>query len=137
MSGYPKSFWIGTALGGAVMLYGLVGLLDAATKTKPTELALFVVGAAIAHDLIVAPLVLGVAALVGRFVPRRLRPPAALVLVVGAMTTVFAFPFVRGYGRISTNPSILPRDYGRGLAAMLAAIILAGVLWTVARLRSP
>lgn len=136
MSGYPKSFWIGTALGGAGMVYGFIGLLGAATKTNPTELGLFLVGAAVAHDLLVAPLVLGVAALIRRFVPRRLRTPLTAVLVVGAITTLFAFPFVRGYGRISTNPSILPRDYGRGLAALLAVIILGGVVWTLARLRS-
>ncbi len=136
MSGYPKSFWIGTVIGGAVMVYGVFGLLGVAAKTKPSELALFVVGAAIAHDLVVAPLVLGVAAIVSKVAPRRLRPPLAVVLIVGAITTLFAFPFVRGYGRISTNPSILPRDYGRGLAALLALIVLGGVVWTVARLRS-
>lgn len=35
---------------------------------------------------------------------------------------LFAFPFVRGYGAMPTNPTILPRDYTRGLLIVLAVV---------------
>lgn len=136
MSGYPKSFWFGTAVGGAVMVYGLVGLLGAASSTHPVELAIFLIGAAIAHDLVVAPIVLLLATAICRFVPVRSRPPTMVVLVIGAVTSLFAYPFVRGFGRISTNPSILPKNYGFGLALILCGVLVAGIVWAVARLRS-
>jgi hypothetical protein len=91
---------------------------------------------AVAHDLVVAPLVIVAGWAVARAVPASARAPVQAALVASALVALFAFPFVRGYGRVSTNPSILPRDYGSGALAVLAAVwAAAAVALAMRRLR--
>ena len=49
-----------------------------------------------------------------------------MIADTSAVLVAIAWPFVRGYGRRSGNPSLLPRNYAVGLAAYLA------VIWIVA-----
>jgi hypothetical protein len=79
------------------------------------------VGLALAHDLVLAPVVLLVGAGVRRVVPAGARPLVAGGLLVSGVLGLVAWPLVRGYGRSAGNPSVLPRDYGRGLLVALAA----------------
>jgi hypothetical protein len=123
--GPGQLFWPGVALGGVIMAFGLWGLLSAAPRTRPSEALRFVVGAAVVHDLVLAPVVIAIGLVLARVVPARARGPVQGALVVSGAVALFAVPFVRGYGRVSTNPSILPRDYGEGLFVVLAAV------WTV------
>jgi len=44
-------------------------------------------------------------------------------------------PVVLVKGRAADNPSLLPHDYGRNLAIVLALILVAGLLITLARAR--
>jgi hypothetical protein len=108
------------------MAAGAWGLVSEADRTRPADAARFVLGLAVAHDVLVAPLVVLAGWVVARVVPVSARAPVQVALVASAFVVVFAFPFVRGYGRVVTNPSILPRDYGRGTVAVVAAV------WTVA-----
>jgi hypothetical protein len=108
------------------MAAGAWGLLSEADTTRPADAARFVLGLAVAHDVLVAPLAVLIGWAVARSVPPRARAPVQASLVASAFVIVFAFPFVRGYGRVVTNPSILPRDYGRGTVAVVTAV------WTVA-----
>lgn len=112
----------GLALGVPVIAYGMRGVLVDASDTNPAELARWIVGAAVVNDLVLLPL----AGVVG-YALRRVSPPAAWPIVrAGALTigvlTLVAWPFVRGYGRDPANPSLLPRDYGLGLAVVAAVV---------------
>ena len=51
-------FWISAAAGWLVIGWGLRGIFQHSLDTRPANLARFVVGGALLHDLIVAPLVL-------------------------------------------------------------------------------
>jgi len=137
---YGKSFWLALAVGGAVMAYGVFGMVAAGSRTHPTEFITYLIGAALFHDLVLVPCVLLVAAGVRRVVPGRLRPPVLTTLLVAAAVSLFAFPFVRGYGRLPDNPSALPGDYPSGLVTVLGVVVSAGALWalfrTLARRRS-
>ena len=62
---------IGLALGLPVIGYGLGGAIVDSADTHPPELARWVVGAALVHDLVVVPVTAAVALLVRRFSPRR------------------------------------------------------------------
>lgn len=128
-----RSFWVGAVVGGAIMAYGIAGLIGAARRTRPVELATYLVGAAVVHDLVVAPIVLAVAAVVRLVVPRAVRAPALGVLMVGGVVTLFAFPFVRGYGRNPANPSALPGNYASGLVTVL--VVLAVVVGAATAIR--
>ena len=116
-----RLFWPGVAVGWAVATVGIWGLLSDAA-TRPHESLRFVIGAALVHDLLLAPVVVLVGRGIATVVPSRARGPVQAALMVSAVVAVFSVPFVRGYGRGATNPSLLPRNYGHGLAVVLVAV---------------
>ena len=91
------------------------------------------VTAAVVHDVVVAPLAVGVGWLVVRFAPRVAKAPVQAGLIVSAVVVAMSWPALRGYGRIASNPTYLPRDYGRGLILSLAVVWAACGAWTVLR----
>jgi hypothetical protein len=119
--------WIGLILGGPVIAFGIAGAVNDADRTHPAELARWVLGAALAHDLVFAPLVLASGWTLARI--KRGRRPRSVhwALATSVVLALFAWPFVRGYGRSATVPSLLPRNYGRGLLAYIAAVWLVAV----------
>ena len=125
----PKAgrlFWVSAAIGWGVIAWGVVGILSNSLDTRPANLARFVVGGALLHDLVVAPLAIIAGALLVRVVPGRARAPIQAALIVSAIVTLFSFPLVRAYGLAANNPTSLPRNYGLNLAIVL------GVVWAVA-----
>jgi hypothetical protein len=120
--GPGRLFWPAVVAGWALIGAGLWGLFSDSDRTRPAESIRFVVGTALAHDLLLAPVVVLAGWVVARAVPARVRGPVQAGLVASAMVALFAVPFVRGYGRVSTNPSILPRNYATGLALTLVAV---------------
>jgi Na+/melibiose symporter-like transporter len=128
-----RGLLIGLALGVPVIGYGLRGALVDAGDTHPPELARWVIGAALVHDLVIVPLAAAVALLARRFTPRRAWPPVRAGLAATGIFVAVGWPFVRGYGRDPTNPSLLPRNYGVGLAAAIGVIWLAVAAWVAWR----
>ncbi|MGI8331299.1 hypothetical protein ACRYCC_15140 [Actinomadura scrupuli] len=79
--------------GGALILLGLSGLLTHAAETNPAGWALWFGGTAIAHDLILAPLVL-VVAMTTTWVPARYRAPLQSILVTIGCVVLIALPLL-------------------------------------------
>ena len=71
---------------------------------------------------------LGVAARCGRAQHRR--PPGRVDPVV---LEAVSWPALRGYGRVASNPTYLPRDYRTGLAVSLAAVWAGCAVWALSR----
>lgn len=133
----PRGFWVGLALGAPIMAVGVVGALDNAARTHPAELARWVVGGALVHDLVVLPLVALVGWTARRVTPVVAWPAVRWALATSAVIAVVAWPFVRGYGRRAANPSLLPRDYALGTALAVLTVWVAALVWVlVARRRS-
>lgn len=131
--GYPKSFWVGLVIGWVVIGFGLVGLFanaHAAMGTNPSGWATLLLKANLVHDFVLLPIIFGIGFVVARVVPARVRAPVQAGLICSGTVTLFAYPFVRGYGRNESNPTILPQDYGRGLLIVLAVvwIVVAGLV---------
>lgn len=123
---HGRLFWAGAVTGWAIMAMGIVGLMSESARTKPADAARWALGAAAVHDLLIAPVVILLGLLVARLVPPAARAVVQSGFVVSAIVVLFAYPFVRGFGRQAANPSILPRNYATGLAVIL------GLVWTVA-----
>jgi hypothetical protein len=130
---HGRSFWIGLGIGGAVMAYGVWGLLGAADATQPSNLATFFIGAGVVHDALFAPAVVLVGWLTLRVIPTAARKPVRVALAMSALLVVFSWPLVRRWGARSTNPSLLPLDYGRNLVVALGAIWIVTAVVVVAR----
>jgi hypothetical protein len=120
-------WWTGLAVGAAVGLFGLVGLLKDAAKTMPLVWLRWLVGLLLVHDLVVAPLL----HLIGRRLrdqaPDAWRWPLQLGLVTSGVLVLTGVPVLYGVGR-STQPgnaSVLPGNYLRALVGVLALVWLA------------
>jgi hypothetical protein len=122
-------FWVGIAAGWALIGYGIVGLLRNATDTHPRNFLAFFVGSALAHDLVLVPLVMAIGLLGLRRVPPAVRPALAAALVVAGPVVLYAYPFIRGYGRDPHNPSLLPNQYGWALVTAIALVAATAALW--------
>jgi hypothetical protein len=130
MSAAPRPagprFWISAAVGWAVIGWGVYGIFSNSLDTRPANLAKFVVGGALLHDLLVAPVIILAGVLVARAVPARARGPVQAALVVSGIVSLFSWPLVRAYGLAANNPTSLPHNYGLNL------LIVLGVVWAAA-----
>ena len=131
------AFWVSAAVGWVLIGVGLRGVFAHRIDTRPANLAKFVVGGALLHDLLIAPLVLLAAVLLVRALPGRSRAPVQAALVVTGAVALFSYPLVRAYGLAAHNPTSLPHNYSLNL------LVVLGVVWGVAagalllRLRRP
>ena len=115
----------------------MFGILSNGVDTRPANLARFVVGGALLHDLVVAPVVLLLGVVLARAVPSRARATVQAALVVTGVVALFSYPLVRAYGLAANNPTSLPHNYALNVTVVL------GLVWAVAaavvyrRLRAP
>jgi hypothetical protein len=121
-------FWGSAAAGWALILWGVRGALHHDLHTRPGELVRFLLGGALAHDLVLAPAVLLIGTLIARMVRGRWRAPLQAILFIWGALALFALPLVRGYGRMHRNPTSLPHDYGANLAVVLAVVAVGTAL---------
>jgi hypothetical protein len=111
------------------------GALHHHIDTRPTELAWFFVSGAVIHDLLFAPAVLALGALLVRVLPRPWRVPVQVGAIVGGCAALLAWPEVRDYARVNHNPSSLPHNYTANLAVVVAviAVVIVGGQWVLRR----
>jgi hypothetical protein len=105
---------------------------------SPRSWTMWVVGAAVLHDAVLLPVVVGAGWVLGRVLPAAWRTPWRIALVVGAVISLAVFPIARRWGARDDNPSILPLDVGRHLLvllALLAATALVASLVNTVRIR--
>jgi hypothetical protein len=137
----PRWRWLFLLPGLAAGGYGLVGLLTAGPRVPLRSVLIWFVGSALLHDLIIAPVWIGLGWLAHRVLPRAARAPAMIGVAVSGLVSLVALPFVLGYGADPNNPSFLPRDYGRNLLLVDGAVLVAAAMWaavaTVRARRSP
>lgn len=127
---------VGAAVGVPLMVAGVRGLLVDADLTNPPRAAAWLVGAAIAHDVVWLPLVLLVAVGATRALPAVARGPVAAALGFTAVLVVVAWPFASGFGEDPRNPSILVRNEAAGTAAYVAAVWVVAGLVVARRVRA-
>lgn len=117
-----RLFWPGVLAGWLLIGVGLVGIAGEGRDVPVVDFGRWVVGLALVHDLVLAPIVV----VLGAGLARVLRPPWRAVvgaaLIVAGPVVLFAWPYVAGWGRSVSNPSIQPRDYEGGLVTLLAVI---------------
>lgn len=128
-------FWVSAVIGWGVIAWGVAGIVANSLDTRPANLARFVVGGALLHDLVVAPLAIVAGVLVARAVPGRARAPVQAALATSAIVAVFAYPLVRGYGLAANNPTSLPHDYAANLLAVLGAVWVVTAVAVALRVR--
>lgn len=127
------AWWIGLIVGGGVLTFGVIGLMTNSAQTSPANMVKWVVGGLIAHDAIVAPAVVIASFLLARLLPAAIRGGIQATLAVCAVLVLMSYPVLNAAGRDPNNPSLLPLDYPRNLAIVLAIILVGGVTLTLLR----
>lgn len=136
MGASPGVFWTLTGIGGAVLLFAVVGFFQ--RSIPPGRWGFWSVGALVLHDAVVAPLYLLVAYGLRRAVPAVVRPPVTAALALTGIIGLYSWPVLRRYGDAAqdANPTILPGDYTSGLLTVLAIVIVACAVWALLRIRA-
>ncbi|MCC2277832.1 hypothetical protein LKL35_20755 [Streptomyces sp. ET3-23] len=109
--------------GVVLMGVGVWSLLYGAAPQDPWPVVRWLAGAVVVHDGIVAPLTLAVGWAVTRLPARRV--VRGTLLVMAGLTAV-AYPVLFRPGP-RQNASVLPLDYGRNWAVVMAVTVLVGV----------
>ena len=94
--------------------------------THPFELVRWAIGVNLVSDLIVIPTAACTTWLIGRWAPPIARGALRWATFTTAVLALYAWPFLGGYGRDASIPSLLDRDYATGLA------IYGAVVWGLA-----
>jgi hypothetical protein len=117
------------ACGVALVLVGLWHLLLDERPDLPAavSIVLFVVGGLLAHDAVIAPLVVLLGAVLLPRLPSWSRAPAVAGAVVLGSVTLAAVPVLGRFGAKADDPWLLPRPYGV-LWTVLAGIVLLVVV---------
>ena len=112
------------ALGAAATAYGVWLLVD----RQPGQLAgvgLWVAGGIVAHDGLLAPLVVAAGVAVAVRGPASLRTPLLWAVVVLGPLTLIAVPVLGRFGAKTDNPTLLDRPYWLGYVAVVGLGLLA------------
>lgn len=115
------------ALGLAATAYGLVLLVGLGTE-QVAAVVVWVGGGVVAHDALLAPLVVALGVLAAVRAPSWWRTPLVWALVVLGPLTLVAVPVLGRFGAKEDNPTLLDRPYWLGYAlVVLVVLALAAV----------
>lgn len=88
-------------------------------------------GALLLHDAILAPFLVIAGRLLSRGLAEPWRRAVQIAAIVGGAVLLFSIPALFGDGRDPRNPSLLPNDYGRNVAFVLAVVAVVSGLVAV------
>jgi hypothetical protein len=125
------AFWIATAIGWAVIAFGIAGLVNRLGARGTFDVGAWVVAGNVVHDAVIAPLVFAIGTGLALVMRPPWRAPLAAGLFASALVVAVAYPALRGFGRKPNNPSMLPLDYGTAVVTVLAVVWSCVVVWYV------
>ena len=114
--------WTIGAAGAALGLFGLFRLVTEIPVLDLLMLGVWLIGALVLHDGMLAPLTSAVAGAIVRYVPSRLRRYVQGALVTGAIVTVIALPLILLAGSQPPEKALLRQNFGANLAVLLGVI---------------
>ena len=123
---YGLRFWTFVVIGWVTIGVATMELLSDHGTHHAGRVFVYMVGLDLVHDLVLAPLIVLLGVVLFRLIPRGNRQVLQIALIISGTLALYSYPFVRGFGRLGNNPSLLPNNYGRGLALLLA------IVWSVA-----
>jgi hypothetical protein len=136
-SDHGPAFWAAVAVGVAVMGWGTFLFLEATPDgDRRINFVVFLVGADLTHDLVIAPLVCLVGVALARVAPTWLRAPVQAGLVASACVLAVAWLPLWGTAEPVGNPSIQPLDYTTATLTVLAVVWAAALVWAATRWRA-
>ena len=131
----PRTFWVGLGIGLLMMAWGVRLYLEATPDLdRRLDLVKWIVGVDLAHDLLLAPVVVGVGFVVSRAVPVAARAAVQAALIATAMVLLVGLLPLMGTAG-TKNPTIQPIRYGPAIATVIAVIWVAAAIGVLASAR--
>jgi hypothetical protein len=131
----PRWRWLFVVPGLAAVAYGAYGLWTSLSSEALTSWAIWMLGGALLHDLVVAPVWIGLGWLAARTLPRPARAPVVVGAATSAAVALVALPFVLGFGGDEGDTSFLPRDYGTTLLVVVGVVLAVSAAWAAVRVQ--
>jgi hypothetical protein len=131
--------WTCGVAGVALIGYGAHRIVSGGIATSPADLARWLIGGVLGHDLLIAGVTGATGWLLSRVVPARARPAVVGGLLVAGSLVLISIPVLSGRGGHG-NPTTDPLDYPRNLAIAIAAVAAGTGLaawWSSRRNASP
>lgn len=129
----PTRIALGVA-GIAGLLWGVWSLLDDGLDAL-ISLAIWLGGAIIVHDGILAPLTIGVTLLAAKFLPPAARMPAVVAAVVWATCSIAFVAVLTGHATKTGNETIGGRPYTLAWVIFTLVLAAAAIVASVLRAR--
>jgi hypothetical protein len=130
-----RTWWVAVGVGGATMAWGTWLFLDATPDwRRRVDFAKWLVGLALVHDLLLAPIVVAIGWIVARTVPGVGRAPTQSGLIASGCVLLVALLPLRGTANASNNTTIQPLDYSSATITVLVVVWTVVGVWTIARL---
>jgi hypothetical protein len=131
--------WSLGVLGVPAIGYGILRILDQSRYTHPSKLILWLIGALLVHDAIIAPVVICIGAVLTRLVPGRARAYLQGALIAAGLVSVVAAVEIYRQGKTASPALALLRQHYLAnlliLLALIAAVSAAGYAVSVQRCR--
>ena len=124
----------GVLVGVLAASYGVWLLLDLGWANTRSTLV-WLVGGVVLHDGVFAVLVLAVALVALRLVPRDRLAPVVVVLVILVPVTLAGIPELGRFGARADNPTLLDRPYWLGWSVMVTLVVVGVLIGAVATRR--
>jgi hypothetical protein len=113
------------ASGIALIGYGAFRILHASNATHPPQLAVWLTGSLLLHDVLIAPAAISVGWVLAHVLPPRARSYVQGGLVAAALVSVVAFVLIERRGRTASPAlALLRQNYGANLLMLLLLIAL-------------
>jgi hypothetical protein len=122
------------AVGVGGLLWGVWSLLDDGTEAL-VSLAIWLAGAIIVHDAILAPFTIGLTLVAAKFVPPPARMPTVVAFVIWATCSLAFIAVLSGQAGKTGNETILGRPYALTWIAFTLLIAAAAAVASVVRAR--
>jgi len=122
-------------LGVVVAAYGGWLLVSRQDLDQLVNAGIWLGSGVLLHDAVLAPVVLGLLALVTRVAGPAARAPVVVGLVVLGSVTLVAVPVLGRFGARADNPTLLDRPYGAGWLVLAGLVVLGTVVAGLVRSR--
>lgn len=126
--------WLFVVPGLAAVGWGAAGLLRSSADVPLSSWLVWFVGGVLVHDLVIAPIVVVIGALLARLLPRDARGPVVAGLVISGPLVLIGGLFALDPGDVP-EPGFLPLPYGRNLVFLVGAVLTVAGVWAAARTR--
>ena len=123
------------AIGSAFAAYGAWLALTRQDLGQLVEVGVWLAAGVIAHDAVIAAVVLLVALLGRRLLPSVAQAPATVALILWGTTTLAVVPVLGRFGARSDNLTLLDRPYLASWLALTAATVVGVALASLWRAR--